>query len=267
VTAAPGGPAVRLCERLEDGIARPVLVWDAGPGWRMISSGVVGGGIGERSWWLNAGVQKDYARTDPVTHVGEIAAAVGLSGADGPGRRCGVGMLTAADVRTWTGAQDGGVHAVATVGLGVPVPAAADPERIADEGAALVGTINVLVVLPVPLTDAALVNAVLTATEAKTQALVEQAVPGTGTSSDAICIACPAPGVGAGAGAGMATGMATGMGIGEPEPFGGPRSPWGARLARAVHHAVGDGTASWLDRHPVGDPHRRWTATWSLPGD
>jgi adenosylcobinamide amidohydrolase len=250
VTAA--APAVRLCERVEDGIARPVLVWDAGPGWRMISSGVVGGGIGERSWWLNAGVRRDYARTDPATHIGEIAAAVGLRAADGPGRDCGVGMLTAADVRTWTRAQDGGVHAVATVGLGVPVPAAAPPDRIAAETTALVGTINVLVVVPVPLTDAALVNAVLTATEAKTQALVEHAVPGTGTSSDAICIACPAPVAGEGAGEGA------GAGTGDPEPFGGPRSPWGARLARAVHRAVGDGTASWLDRHPVGNPHRRW---------
>lgn len=271
--AAGDGPAVRLTERVEDGTVRPMLVWDAGPGWRMISSGAVGGGIGERTWWLNAAVARDYARTDLRAHLAELAE---LAGVEGPG----VGMLTAADVRSWARAEDGGVHVAATVGLGVPVPAAAAPERIADEVLTTVGTINVLIVLPVPLTDAALVNAVLTATEAKTQALVEHGIPGTGTSSDAICIACPAPGMvpgtapGAGPGTapevvsgpvpGTVPGPVPGPGTTEAgvEPFGGPRSTWGARLARAVHRAVGDGTAAWLDRHPSGDPHRRWPPTW-----
>jgi adenosylcobinamide amidohydrolase len=232
-----GGPQIRLLERVENGVAWPVLVWEAGPSWRMISSAAVGGGIGERVWWLNAGVPRDYARTDLPVHVAEIAAKLGLSGD-------GVGMLTAADVRTWTRAEDGGVRVVATVGLGVPVPAAAPAERTVTQTAARVGTINILVVLPVPLTDAALVNAVLTATEAKTQALVEQEVPGTGTSSDAVCIACPSPDDG------RSPGGADGWMVETAEPFCGPRSTWGARLARAVHAAVGEGTASWLAHHP-----------------
>jgi adenosylcobinamide amidohydrolase len=217
-------PDLRLIERDEDGVARPMLVWDAGPGWRMISSGSVGGGIGPRAWWLNAGVARDYARTDLRVHLDELAAVAGVTGP-------GVGMLTAADVRGWTRADDGGVAVAATVGLGVPVLAAATPERIAGEVVRAVGTINVLAVVPVPLADAALVNAVLTLTEAKTQALVEHGVPGTGTASDAVCIACPAGTAGRPA-----------------EPFCGPRSFWGARLARAVHAAVGDGTAAWLAR-------------------
>jgi adenosylcobinamide hydrolase len=222
-------PDVRLLERVEDGVAWPVLVWDPGPGRRMIASGIAGGGIGLRDWWLNAGVPRDYTRTDPQVHVGEIAARLRLAGD-------GVGLLTAADVRRYTCAQDGGVQVVATVGLGVPVPAAAPPGRIADEAVPLVGTINLLAVLPVPLTDAALVNAVITLTEAKTQALVEHGVPGTGTSSDAVCIACPDP-------------ERSQLGA---EPFAGPRSVWGARLARAVHAAVGAGTADWLYRHRAG---------------
>ena len=95
-----------------------------------------------------------------------------------------------------------------------------------------------LVVVPVALSDAALVNLVITVTEAKTQALSEAGVPGTGTSSDAVCLACPV------ARAGEAGDAA------EVEPFGGPRSVWGARAARAVHAAVGAGTAAWLQRHP-----------------
>jgi adenosylcobinamide amidohydrolase len=88
---------------------------------------------------------------------------------------------------------------------------------------AAVGTINLVVSLPVRLTEAALVNAVMTATEAKTQALLEAGVPGTGTASDALCVACPADG--------------------NAEQFAGPRARVGAGLARAVHGAVADGVA------------------------
>lgn len=69
-----------------------------------------------------------------------------------------------------------------------------------------------------PLSEAAYVNAVITATEAKTQALPDAGFRASGTASDAICVAAPA--------------------AGEPEDFAGPRSLWGARVARAVHSAV-----------------------------
>jgi adenosylcobinamide amidohydrolase len=101
------------------------------------------------------------------------------------------------------------------VGLGHPTWAAA-PD--AQGPVSLVGTINLVVLLPERLSDAALVNAVATATEAKSQALFEAGVAGTGTATDAVCIACPDDGA--------------------PHAFGGPRSVWGARLARAVHGAV-----------------------------
>ena len=70
----------------------------------------------------------------------------------------------------------------------------------------------------VRLSDAAFVNAIATATEAKAQALFELGVAGTGTATDAVCIATPADG--------------------RAETFGGPRSRWGSRLARAVRDAV-----------------------------
>jgi adenosylcobinamide amidohydrolase len=238
-TSGAGSPAswCTLRHRVEGGQAWPVLAWEAGPGWQMLSSGVLGGGIGPRRWWLNAEVPLDYPRLDPDAHLTGIAAELGL---DGPG----VGMLTAAKVTRWRDAADGGVRVAATVGLGVPVLAAAPPERHIPRDRAAgwprrgdrvprVGTINVLAVLPVPLTPAALVNAVITATEAKTQALAGAGIPGTGTASDAVCVACPDPGGGA------------------SEPFGGPRSPWGARLARAVHAAVAAGTADWVHRRGV----------------
>ena len=227
---------VRLTHRDESGGSWPVLWWRCGPGWRMAASTVSGGGLGVRGWWLNAMVPVAYHHEDPAAHVHEIAAGLGLTpGADvaAVSAAAGVGMLTAADVTRYTEADDEGVRVIATVGLSLPVWAAATPEAIAAEtggvrrgGSRLppAGTINVLVVIPVPLTDAALVNAVVTATEAKTQALIEAGVPGTGTSSDAVCIACPAL-------AGSERGVV-------PEPYAGPRSAWGSRLARAVHAAV-----------------------------
>ena len=76
-----------------------------------------------------------------------------------------------------------------------------------------------------PLRDAACVNAVMTATEAKTQAVLEAGFRATGTATDAICVAAPA--------------------AGEPEDFAGPRSLWGARIARAVHAAVHAGAVRY----------------------
>ena len=282
---------IRLVNRVEDGRLWPVLVWDAGPGWRMVATTVVGGGIGERAWWLNAMVNKIYHEPDPAAHIVRIATALGLGGtrpastdphstaevvdrpvdeavdavdnsADNPSdpggpttdpavgsgapvgtATPGVGMLTAADVTRWAWAADGGVEVAATVGLGLPTPAAASVADIAAETRALVGTINILAVIPAPLSDAALVNAVVTATEAKTQALHEAGIRGTGTSSDAVCVACPVFACPASAVAGPG-----------PEPYGGPRSTWGAPLARAVHTAVAIGTARWLAHQPSGAP-------------
>jgi len=123
-------------------------------------------------------------------------------------------MLTAADVRSFVTAHDGGVEVQATLGLGHPILAAApDGPRVS-----MVGTINVMAVLPERLSDAALVNAVATVTEAKAQAFWEAGIAGTGTATDAVCIACPDEG--------------------PAHAFSGPRSVWGARLARAAHHAV-----------------------------
>lgn len=225
------------------GTRRPVLVRELPAGWRAISSAGLGGGLGPCGWWLNAQVSKHYHHPDPVAHAGELAASFGLAGP-------GVVMLTAADASRFTVADAEGTQAVATVGLGLPIPAAATPQAMALEDYSPPGTINVLVTVPVALGDAALVNAVMTATEAKTQALIDARVPGTGTSSDAVCIACPAAGselVGE---------------IGKEGLYGGPRSIWGARIARAVHAAVAAGTADWTAQHPDGDAHRRWGAHW-----
>jgi len=194
--------------RHEGGRDLPVLVWRFATAVRMVASAPHGGGIGVRRWIVNAQVPESYGRRDPDHHLSKLGVSLGL-----PGR--GVGMLTAADVRASSSWADGGVEVSATVGLGHPTWAAA-PDVTTP--VSLVGTINLVVLLPEALSDAALVNAVATATEAKSQALWEAGVDGTGTATDAVCIACPPDGV--------------------AHAFGGPRSVWGARVARAVHASV-----------------------------
>ncbi len=204
----------------QDGMLLPIALWCPGPGYRMISSGLTGGGIGPREWVLNAQVPAGYNRMDPAVHIAELAVGLGLKGE-------GVGLLTAARVTDVVPCEDEGVRVAATVGLRVPTWAAA-PSGTADRElvpAWRPGTINVILSVPVALSDAAFVNAVMTATEAKTQAVLEAGFRATGTASDAICVAAPA--------------------AGEPEDFAGPRSLWGARIARAVHSAVHAGAARY----------------------
>lgn len=206
-------PAQRgeLRDRREDGHHLHHLVWRLGPGVRVCSSAVLGGGIGLRSWILNAQVPGGYPRLDPDRHLAEIAAAEGLTGP-------GAGLMTAADVAAYTTGHDGGVTATVTAGLGVRGWAAAPDAQVRVPHRP--GTVNIVVTLPAALSDAALVNAVATATEAKVQALLDAGLDCSGTPTDAVCVAAPEPGPGGG------------------QPFAGPRSLWGARIARAVHTAV-----------------------------
>ena len=85
-------------------------------------------------------------------------------------------MLTAASIDDMREATDTGVDVHATVGIDHPTWAAVD-DGLAGDGAfagdPAPGTINVVAFVPARLSDAAMVNAVVTLTEAKTQALLD----------------------------------------------------------------------------------------------
>jgi adenosylcobinamide amidohydrolase len=212
-----------LTHRREGGHDVPLLLWRLVPPRLAISSGPLGGGVGTRHWVINATVPMSYGRDDPAAHLAELAGELGL---DGPG----IGLLTGVDVTDVVTTVDAGVTVWATVGLGAPIWAAAP----AAAEQTTVGTVNVVVDLPVRMSPAALVNAVATVAEAKAQALWDLGLQATGTATDATCVICPAGGPAA--------------------EYGGPRSTWGARIARAVHRAVLDGAGStpWSDK--VGHP-------------
>lgn len=196
-----------ITHRREEGHDLPLLVWRFATPRTAISSGPLGGGTGVRYWMINATVPMSYRRDDPDAHLAALADQFGL---DGPG----VGLLTGVDVAGMVTAVDAGVTVWATVGLGTPTWAAAP----ATDERAGVGTINIVVDVPARMSDAALVNAVATVAEAKAQALWELGVAATGTATDATCVLCPTSGPSA--------------------AYGGPRSTWGARIARAAYSAV-----------------------------
>lgn len=225
---------VRACGVLRDGdglrITRApgTLLVDFGGARRVLSSAVLGGGIGIAHGWLNATVASDYGRTDPDADLTERAAALGF-------QRPFVGMLTAVDTARCEHGERGVARAFATVGVGHALAAAGTRPRAVPA----VGTINLLVLVDVPLDDAALAGAAQTAIEAKAQALAAAAipaanadVPATGTATDAFCIAAlPGGGV----------------------PFAGPATSVGADVAHAVHRAVLAGALA--DRADFGPLH------------
>lgn len=191
-----------------------MLVWPLRDPRLAIASTALGGGIGERRWVFNAQVPAGYAGDDPERDLAAVATETGCAGP-------GVGFLTAADVGACTRATSDAVTAFATVGLRTPTWAACPPtSTVTTPG---VGTINIVAFVPARLSEAALVNAVATVTEAKVQALLEARIAGTGTPTDAVCVLAPTHG--------------------PEEPYGGPRSQVGSALARAVHAAVLAGAA------------------------
>jgi len=209
------------------------LLVDFGAPRRVLSSALLGGGIGEACGWLNLTVPRNYDRDDPAQELVERAAQLGYA-------RPLVGMLTAVDVARVERARCGVATAFATVGIGHPL-AAAGSRPLAIER---VGTINLLVVVDEPLDDAALAGAAQTAVEAKVQAIAAAGIRArnadchaTGTATDSFCIAAlPGGGV----------------------PYAGPITPVGADVAHAVHAAVLAGAlADRADFGPLYDAYHR----------
>jgi adenosylcobinamide amidohydrolase len=201
------------------------LVIDFGGVRRCLSSAVVGGGLRDARAWLNLQVPHGYARMDPDEHLWAEMGARGLDAATT------LGAMTAAHVDRATSCEEpDAARVIATVGIGVPLAAAGRVLRAVPS----VNTINMLVLVEAPLTDAALVYAVQTATEAKAQALADARIGArnhegyaTGTATDSICVAARP---------------------GATEPFAGPMSPAGAAIARCVHAAVLEGAVDFVQR-------------------
>lgn len=181
-----------------------------------ISSSVMGGGVLMTRTILNMHVNKNYNCDNPADDLRAFAQKRGIA-EPVQGFMTAVYLNKTQSVTLREGALT--VTALVTAGVsnatsaGQSLPAALTP-----------GTINIILLLDANLTAAALVNAVILATEAKTASLYQHNVrtpdglPATGTSTDAICVAC--------------------TGRGETTDYAGPATVVGWLMARAVRQCI-----------------------------
>ncbi len=216
-----------MIDGVEVTVDREAVVVTAREPLAVLSSAVVRGGLTEARAVLNLHVPKDFELGDLDARLGAFARRRGIPVP-------WVGLLTSA----WTEkaevaeAQAHGIRAVAVITVGLSNRIAAGVDRA---GAWAPSTINTVVVVDARPEPAAMVNAVITATEVKTVLLAEGGVKcgaghlASGTSTDAVVVAA--------------------TGTGRACRFGGPVSELGSVVARAVREAMGRGIGRWLEEH------------------
>lgn len=209
---------------------------------RVASWAIVGGGVRRASAvaWLQV---RDGDLRPPVDACDLLRDRLAMRGLGGA-----VGLMTSADVaryvdetRVWGGQR---ARCVVTVGLGNALRAGDPPGP-----AARIGTINVLCAIDAPLSDEALLEAMALATEARTLAVREADIPSprtglpaSGTGTDCVVIAAPAPSLGTN-GAKNANGAAR---------YAGKHTELGHLVGASVFDAVERGIAGW--RAAIGGP-------------
>jgi iron complex transport system ATP-binding protein len=216
-----------LIDGVEVTVDREAVVVTASALLAVVSSAVVGGGFTSARAVVNLHVPKSLRLEETET---QLAAFADRRRVPAPW----VGLLTSA----WTEkarvaeAEADGIRALAVVTVGLSNRVAAGLDRAAVWSPS---TINTIVVVDAVAEAAALVNAVITATEVKTLALTSAGVRcddgrlASGTSTDAVVVAA--------------------TGRGPCCRFGGPVSDLGAVVARAVREALGAGVDRWLEEH------------------
>jgi adenosylcobinamide amidohydrolase len=205
---------------------------------RMISSAIRGGGVtvAQDVVWTHFRNTDLPIGADPLALLTARLSDAGLTEA--------VAMMTSRDlahVHTAAAVSEGiRAEAVATVGL-------SNALRVGDPpGFAPLGTINLLVQLSVPLTEAALVEAICIVTEARTTAVASATwpsrrtgSPATGTGTDCIVVAAPL--------------------AGDPLPWCGKHTAAGSALGQAALSVIGDGVRTWVAQRAERNSRRTRT--------
>jgi adenosylcobinamide hydrolase len=203
---------------------------------RALSSASCGGGLRIVQDVLNVHVSRFYRSETPEADLRAVARDHGIDGDF-------VGLLTAVHVEKAHIAtrRDGRlvVACVATAGVGNATCAGREtPFRPDAQPPA--GTINVVLVVEADLPPEALVNLVITATEAKTLALIESGITtasgdvATGTSTDTIVALC--------------------TGQGDRCRYAGPATLVGHLAAQCVHEAVTESLRAPEPAEPAASP-------------
>lgn len=173
-----------------------------------LSSGLLGGWK-DVEHIFNHTVVEHFDRLDPVEYLRGVAQRFGMKNY--------FGLLTSVPMDKLSIVRSGVITAFITAGVKNP------NERI-EVRKVRVGTINIILVVDADLSDGGMVNAVITATEAKSAALFELGHSFTGTNTDAVVVA------------------KTG---GEYYEYAGPASELGSRIWHAVKKGVMESLEKW----------------------
>ena len=182
----------------------------------ILSSAVVGGGFVDARIIINLHVNKQYDNPDPAADLMTFARQRGVE-------EPFVGLMTAVFMRntqivTLT-EGDLLLTLVITAGFSNATAAGLSPGVQARPG-----TINSILLIDARLSSAAMVNAIITTTEAKTSTLCDwglqtpDGLPATGTSTDTVVVAC--------------------SGRGPELAYAGPVTPVGRLIGRAVRQGL-----------------------------
>lgn len=158
---------------------------------RTLSSGVTGAGLGWHSHFINRHVDKNYAVENHVQDMQMYIESIGYNVSETVGMMTAVKLTNVAHL-SYKG-DDFSLFIVVTAGIGNAVDCTATYNISETKG---IGTINTWIFVNAKMTDEALVQAITTATEAKTKALLDLRIEdpmshtiATGTSTDSILIA------------------------------------------------------------------------------
>ncbi|PWK14819.1 adenosylcobinamide amidohydrolase [Tumebacillus permanentifrigoris] len=172
--------------RIEDG----ALILSGQRPFYTLSSSVLGGGLQEKRYLLNVQVPHGYTSDDPWQDLERKVEGLGIPLSES------VGMMTAADVdqvvEGFAAGDQFQLRVYVTAGVGNAARAGMKRKTYPGYRA---GTINIIVALDARLSDAALVNALITITEAKAAALQDLGVTdatgamATGTTTDSVIVA------------------------------------------------------------------------------
>jgi adenosylcobinamide amidohydrolase len=194
---------------------------------KILSSAVLNGGLTTCEAIVNKQVSAMFQVEECEEYLVEEMLKLGLN------PQTAAGFLTAADVRDFAASHMRGeglsVTCIATAGLSHP---AIPGDHVVDDE---LNTINIFLLVEADLTDAAMVNAVQTVTEAKVHALntlgVKSLYSGewaTGTTTDATAICS--------------------WNIGGKLKFTGAATPLGKLIGKTVFSAVSRSATKWLRR-------------------
>jgi len=158
---------------------------------RTVSSALVGGGLGQARHFCNFHVDKNYDGHDPAADLRDWLVARDLAPETGVAMMTAVRLehLAVVEQREGAFALCAAVTAGVSNAVDITAQSAGDPRPV-------IGTINIFVFVDAHLSDAALINACQSVTEAKARALHELDVRdpftgtrATGTSTDCLAVA------------------------------------------------------------------------------